>query len=251
MPAVLHPVRVLVLVLLPGVATELSGQAIRVQTFDAETRAAVPSAIVEVLVQGEAEDRLVARGTTDRTGETTLYLVRGGTYALRVTRIGYGDVAARTFDVDSRELVEVRLPMSIAPVILDAIAVEGRRADPRLEPTHEGLYARRASTSSLGPERVVVRSDPEMANVTKVSDVLRWFPRPRDCFFYYVDGRPVDRKYWTADDFFMSYPVSHLEGIEYYRADYMIPLGFSPPQRELLEGGTCTAVMIWTRRAGM
>jgi hypothetical protein len=201
-----------------------------------------------VIIEAFLGDDVAAAGTTDERGHFTVYLRSAGTYRLRGRVFGFADATLDSISVRGRELVEVTLRMSRAPIPLAGITVESRRRDPRYDASYEGFVARRAAARPVGTERVVLRGDPEMASASTVQAVLKWFLPGRRCYDYYIDGRPVDPRFWAS--FVMNLPTQFLEGIEYYREDWMRPVGFDPPIRPLgSAGAVCTVVAVWRRRS--
>lgn len=213
---------------------------------DSNTDAGLARVSVEVL----RDEEVIARSESDALGSFVIYLNGGGTYRLRASRLGLLTANLGPMEVGARELVEVRIPMSDTPILLDEIEVQVRRRDSRVDPTYEGFYARRELAHRVGSNRVVTRADPEMASSMTVRDVLRWFLPPRGCMDYYVDGYPVRRNYW--EEVVMSLSPELLEGIEFYRNDWERPIGFDTPNRPFLQSGaTCSVVAVWRRRPGM
>jgi hypothetical protein len=107
-------------------------------------------------------------------------------------------------------VVEVLVELGRQAIALEPITVTGRREDPRHAATFEGFLARRAEARPVGPDRVVLSTDPEMAAVMSVSDVLRWFPRARGCLIVFLDGR---RTSWPV----LEMSTSLFEGVEFYQ----------------------------------
>jgi hypothetical protein len=220
--------------LLAGLAVfpwQVAAQSVTGRVVDAESRAGVPSAQVALLVGGEVHTSV----ETDADGWFTLRAPGSGDFLLRTRALGYAERPADSVRVEPREMLEVEVELARQAIALDPITVTGRREDPRHAPTFEGFLARRAVARPVGGDRVVLRTDHEMAAAMSVSDVMRWFPRPRGCLAVFLDGRPTR---WPVKD--MS--TSFFEGVEFYHDGMTAPY----PYRTRSE---CSVLAVWLWRS--
>jgi hypothetical protein len=205
-------------------ARALDAQAIQGRVVDAQTELAVPQVLVEVLFR----DDVVGRALTDADGRYQVRLAsrKTETYALRASRIGYASQDFTPIEVGFLEVVDADLRMSTSPIPLAELEVEVRRVSLRNAATHEGLHARRERALPVGPERVVVRGDPELKNAARVQDVLQQFffgmsRSRRGCVDYFVNGEL--REGFDINNI----PIGLIEGIEYYVDGRFAPTGFT------------------------
>jgi hypothetical protein len=220
--------------LLAGLAVfpwQVEAQGITGRVVDADSRAGVPSAQVALLVRGEVHTSV----ETDADGWFSLRAPGSGDFLLRTRALGYAERAADSVRVELREMLEVEVELARQAIALDPITVTGRRDDPRHAPTFEGFLARRAVARPVGPDRVVLRTDPEMAAAMSVRDVMRWFRRSRGCLVVFLDGRPTS---WPVID--MS--TSFFEGVEFYHD------GMTAPYPYRTRAG-CSALAVWLWRS--
>jgi hypothetical protein len=216
--------------------THLAGQAVTGRVVDAESGAGVPSAQVALLVEGEVHESVL----TDGEGRFALRAPRSGDFLLRTRALGFAERPPDSVRVDPREVVEVLVELGRQAIALEPITVTGRREDPRHAATFEGFLARRAEARPVGPDRVVLRTDHEMAAAMSVSDVLRWFPRARGCLFVFLDGRRTE---WPV----LEMSPSFFEGVEFYQYGMTAPLPYSG---EICESAVhYSVVAVWLRRS--
>jgi hypothetical protein len=214
----------------------LAAQAVTGRVVDAESGAAVPSAQVALLVEGEVHESVL----TDGEGRFTLRAPRSGDFLLRTRALGYAERPPDSVRVDPREVVEVLVELGRQAIALEPITVTGRREDPRHAATFEGFLARRAEARPVGTDRVVLSTDNEMAAAMSVRDVMRWFLRPRGCLFVFLEGR---RSSWPVLDMSTSY----FEGVEYYQDGMTAPF---PYRGEICSGSIRYSVLaVWLRRS--
>jgi hypothetical protein len=219
--------------------THLAAQAVTGRVVDAESGAGVPSAQVALLVEGEVHSSV----QTDGEGRFSLRAPGSGDFLLRTRALGYAERPPDSVRVDPREVVEVLVELGRQAIALDPITVTGRREDPRHAPTFEGFLARRAEARPVGPDRVVLRSDHEMAAAMSLSDVLRWFAGAPRCIVYFVDGRPAQN--WDVQNI----PVDFLEGVEFYRYNVTAPLPFRGQFCGDSQSNDYSVVAVWLRRS--
>ncbi|TVP46327.1 MAG: carboxypeptidase regulatory-like domain-containing protein [Gemmatimonadales bacterium] len=211
-------------------------QGITGQVVDAETGAGVAAAQVALLVDGEVH----ASVQTDEDGWFSLRVLRSGDFLLRTRALGYAERAADPVRVEPREVVEVRVELARQAIALEPITVTGRREDPRHAATFEGFLARRAVARPVGPDRVVLRTDPEMAAAMTVRDVMRWFIGRRNCLVVFMDGR---RTSWPVLDL----SASWFEGVEFYRDGFTAPF---PYRGEFCGNSSNYSVLaVWSERS--
>jgi Carboxypeptidase regulatory-like domain len=212
-----------------------AGQSIAGTVRDAESGAPIVRADVWLVPPAGPPQQL----TADSLGRFLFRLPNEGRYRLRATALGYRPAEETDVDVGPRDIVDVVLMMSPTPVELEGIRVLGRRVDPRHLATWDGFLARRETAHTVGPERIVVRTDPEMRGAMRVSDVLQWFPHARGCVVYFLDG--IERRGWDFED--MS--AAHFEGVEYYRNGAFAPLEY----RSLAcAGRPYSVIALWSLR---
>jgi hypothetical protein len=232
----------LVIAGLAAAKAPLDGQMVYGRVLEAGSQQGVPQALVEVLQGGSVVTQTVA----DSTGSYRVSLPArtGGSYRLRVTRLGFATQESPPIDVAASDILEVDLRIAASPIPIAELMVEVARNDLRHAASIEGLHARRARARSVGQERVVVAGDPELQHVTRVQQVMDQFffgmtsSRTR-CTDYYVNGI-------RRDDSVLELPADMIEGVEYYVDGRFAPFG--------LMGGRCSngyrysVVAVWLRR---
>jgi hypothetical protein len=219
--------------------THLVAQSVTGRVVDAESGAGVPSAQVALLVEGEVHESVL----TDGEGRFTLRAPGSGDFLLRTRALGYAERPPDSVRVDPREVVEVLVELGRQVIALEPITVTGRREDPRHAATFEGFLARRAEARPVGPDRVVLRTDPEMAAAISVNDVMRWFSGRRRCIVTFLDGQ---RTSWPVRD--MS--VSFFEGVEFYRDSQTAPFPYRGEFCNNSSSYSVLAVWLWRSSGG-
>jgi hypothetical protein len=214
--------------------TQAAAQGITGRVVDAESGAGVPSAQLALLVEGEVHSSV----QTDADGWFTLRAPRSGEFLLRTRALGYAERPADSVRVEPREMLEVQVELARQAIALEPITVTGRREDPRHAPTFEGFLARRVEARPVGPDRVVLRSDPQMYAAMTVADVMRWFRRSRGCLVLFLEGQPARMS--RADLLDMS--ASFLEGVEFYHDGMTAPA----PYRS---SAGCSVLAVWLWRS--
>jgi hypothetical protein len=232
---------VLSAVALLGAAVRADAQTITGRVVDSATEAGIPEATVEALRDRE----VIGRTVTDADGSFELQVRGSGAYVLRASALGYPALESDALEVRSRELVEVTLRISPAPLPLDGITVDARRTDLRHAATYEGLYARRETALPVGSTRVVLRNDHEMVNSMQVEDVLLWMRTPRRCVHWYVNGEPVvtPDKEWLYE-----LSAQMLEGIEFYRDGFLAPYDYWGGDCGPMPSPQYSVIALWYRR---
>jgi hypothetical protein len=209
------------------VAGEVAAQTIHGRVIDAETGRPIAGASIEAS-SGDTRFGIVV---SDSTGTFVFALKRMGTYRLRARMIGYRGVDSLVVEVGLRDLVDVTVRMSTSAVPLDPITVNVNVLDPRHRATWDGFLMRHAILPPIGNRRAVLREDAEMVNAMYVQDVLNWFP-PRFCTVIYLNGR-------IFGGGLLDIPVSHFEGMEFYRYGFEAPL-------EMRDPGNCAFASKWS-----
>ncbi|HUF51095.1 MAG TPA: carboxypeptidase regulatory-like domain-containing protein [Longimicrobiales bacterium] len=213
-------------------ASHLSGQSIRGRIVSTGNQAISGAAIAASL-----GDR-ISKATSDSAGNFELSLPQQGEYQLRAERFGYVAVASK-ITVGAHQLVEITLTMSADAVKLDPITVRARGIDPLHRATYEGFLLRRQRAIPIGHARVVLREDPEMANATRISDVLSWFPEAR-CLNLFLNGKFAVNGAWL-----MELPVAMLAGMEFYRYESVAPVEFRNPYPRCTRAPDYSILVIW------
>lgn len=234
-------------------AGPLAAQVIRGTVRDAAGNQPVPEAQVQAL---DARDRVVARARSGADGWFEIEIEEPGEYRLRAQRVGYQPTTSGPIAVEWAEVVDVDLRVSNAPLAVEAITVNARRAPPRVPALdRNGFYDRQR----VGLGRFVSRTDIERAMPRELSDVLRRLPGIRvipgrfgknyvamtrgggACApKVFLDGAPMQGT-GPIDD--LIEPL-HVEAVEVYRGASEIPAQFG--------GATsaCGVIVIWTRTGG-
>jgi hypothetical protein len=218
---------------------QAAAQGVTGRVVDAESGAGVPSAQVALLVEGEVH----TSAQTDAEGWFTLRAPRSGDFLLRTRALGYAERPADSVRVEPREMLQVQVELARQAIALEPITVTGRREDPRHAATFEGFLARRAAARPVGPDRVVLRTDHEMAAAMSLGDVLRWFAGAPRCIVYFVDGRPAQN--WDVQ----TIPVDFLEGVEFYRYNLTAPLPYRGQYCGNSHSNVYSVVAVWLARS--
>lgn len=234
-------IRYLVSLALVGVLAPRAadGQALGGVVIDALTL----EPIVEAMVTATAADGRTVSALSRNDGSFSMSLPAPGRYSVTLRRIGYPAPDPLDIEVGQRDLLNLRLELSPSPLALDPLVVTARRRDLRQVASYEGLYARHEVTPLVGPARVMVHGDAEMAGGATLRDVLQWVASPRGCVVYFLNGLP-DRQGINELELLS---VDLVEGIEFYRSALGAPLDY--------QGGGCweamdhSIVAVWLRRS--
>ena len=105
-------------------AAPLHAQAVRGHVVEAESGAAVPSALVSLL---DAEGRQRAATVSDPHGGYHLTAPRAGEYRLRIERIGYATTVSQPLALEDGATVEHRLHTRTQRVTLPVVTTTGRQ----------------------------------------------------------------------------------------------------------------------------
>lgn len=237
---VLAPVFLGFLALASGPTTPAWAQTVTGTVLDAESGEAVSGVALRLR---NALGNVVASAETGEDGAFVLAARSEGEHTLEVDRLGYAPVPPHPVTLD-REIVEVEIRISRAPIEIEPVTVTARRHDPRHDATLEGMLARHEQLPSVGPRRVALASGPEFVGAMTVEHVLRWFGR-RGCTILYRDGMLV-----TSGDF-----ASHLiseasanwwQAIEFYRRYHEAPLGMRDVPPYVTMPTNCSVIALWT-----
>lgn len=225
-----------------GPVTPAAAQTVTGTVLDVDT--GEPVSGVALLLRNEL-DNVVARAETGEDGRFALAARNPGPYVIEVERLGYAPLPPQPLTLD-RELAEVEIRLSRAPIEVDPVTVTGRRRDPRHEATLEGALARYEIFPRVGSRRVALRGGPEFVAAMEVQHVLRWFGPRSGCTILYRDGRLVTSAV-IVQELFLEGPADWWQAIEFYRRYQDAPrdLRDVPPYLDSPFG--CTVVALWSR----
>lgn len=211
--------------------------------IDQSTQEPVPSA--EIVLRPEDGGDL-SRRSADGDGQFGFPIIPVGSYAIEIEALGYHAINQ---SLPIREVAELRITAELVPLALEldpVVVVTERRGSMDRTGFNERLRT--------GFGRYITREDIEARNPFYVSDLLRTVPGVRvvpDSRGFgnavllrrgcrptiYLDGmRLAMLDGFGIDDLLMAHDV---EGIEVYQG-IQAPAQFS--------GGSCGAVVLWTRR---
>lgn len=211
---------------------------------------------VEVRLLGDSA--VVARELTRVDGRFRFRDLVPGTYRVEVERFGYHTRRTEPLELAADGIRHVAIELEPEAIPLEELTVTSRIRRMRHEATYAGLYARHATSPSLGNNRVLLRTDPEFDNAMSVRDLLYNF-RPSRCrapwvFWHgFLAAGPGDRYEYALD--LLEVSVSNVEGIEYYRDFASMPLSYrgdagylkAPLSPSAIR--RCGVVAIWPRRS--
>ena len=222
--------------------TAVLGQTIRGRVVDAGTGGPIPDvALLLVDLDGTAH----ARTVSDSAGAFFLSTRQPGAYRIEARHVAYENVRTDTLHFSGRAQADVVLRMATTVIPLDPLTVTARGRDERHYATYRGLFARREASPSVGPTRVVLRSDPEMRAAIRVADILQWFTGT-GCITVYWNGTMIISReitQWMLAD--MS--AYDLEGLEYYKRDMDAPLEMRQRRLDCQPALVATTVALWAR----
>lgn len=204
----------------------LPAQGVRGSVAEAGTGEPIPGAIV---LLSTAPGRIEAAARTDASGGFALPVAAPGQYRLQARRIGYAPDSAR-IELAANEVVEVRINLRPAGILLEEVVVYGRAAETAGQ--REFLSRQNLPWGHwLDRERIA------RTRQRTVRDVVRFqVPALGDCALVYLDGR-------RESAFGMDIPLDWVYGIEVYRSYFNVPIRYRDPFRE---GSRCGAILIWT-----
>lgn len=223
-----------------------SGQLVEGLVSDAETGDPLPGVALELV---SAAGTSVAQTESDSLGNFVLTARAAGEYRIEATRLGYQPLSTDPFVLE-REILELELLLSRAPLELDAVTVVGRRHDPRHDATFEGALVRKQQLPDVGPRRVILRHEPEMRASDRVSDVLRGQPGMSGCMILYQNGNLVEDAV-AVNEMWLDSPAEFWEGVEYYRRWEDAPLELQNFPNYVRIPMGCTVVALWGRTEGI
>lgn len=194
------------------------------------------------LASGPEGTRGVGTRVTGEDGAFLFRTVPPGLYQLSVTLVGYEDLRD-TLRVVSESDLEVVLPLSVSPVELRPILVEGQRRRPAFM---EGFESRRRTLGGT----FFSREEIESRVLLEFTDLLRMVPGARVVPVYpyghsvrfrgrcvpevWVDGTRV----MSTSDLDSFLRPEDLEAVEVY-SGAQLPAQFGP--------SACGAIVVWTR----
>ncbi len=243
------PLLVAAVVVLVGlVAPSLSqAQTVEGRVIDAELGDPIEGVSLALLNDAGVE---VAAGESDAEGRFYLVARQAGLHTLTAERLGYAPMDPLEMLLE-REILEVELQLARSPIELDPLTVVGRRHDPRLDATFEGALARREQLPSVGPNRVVLRTDPEFAAAGSVHQVARWFGPYQGCMIVWQNGLMRHDAQLSSraqiQEFLDELPAGFWEGLEYYRRWNDAPLGLRDIPHWVDMPSGCSVLALWPR----
>lgn len=225
-----------------GAAQPACAQTVRGVVLDAETGLPVPAV---ALTLRDAAGIAVARADSDEDGRFNLVSPQSGLHTLEAERLGYAPVEPQEMEL-YRDLLEVELRISSSPIAVDPITVTGRRLDPRHDLSLEGMRLRHESLPRVGPQRVILRTDPEFVATQRVSDVLRWFPSRSSCTILFSNGHLTGSQL-MADSVFINSPTEFWQAVEFYRRWHDAPMGLREVPPYVDDPTHCSVIALWSR----
>lgn len=225
-----------------GTVEPVSAQTVRGVVLDAETGLPVPAVVLTL--RNEAGD-LVIRAESDEEGRFELVSPQSGLHTIEAERLGYVPVERQEVEL-YRDLLEIELRIASSPIAVDPITVMGRRLDPRHDLSLEGMRLRHESLPRVGPQRVILRTDPEFVATQRVSDVLRWFPRRSSCTILFSNGHLTGSQL-MADSVFINSPTEFWQAVEFYRRWHDAPMGLREVPPYVDDPTPCSVIALWSR----
>ncbi|HEX6308539.1 MAG TPA: TonB-dependent receptor plug domain-containing protein [Longimicrobiales bacterium] len=227
----------------------LPAQQIRGTVLEAGVLVRVADAEIDVL---DDHGSRILQLLSDSLGRFSAALPHGGTYSLRVAKIGYHTAHTNTFAVRNAEVIELRILIGTQAVPLTPLEVTARHGDVR---AHPDFQRRVAWGRQTGSGWFFTRQEIERTGVLRISTMLMQVPSIRlvhardgtvrlgvaergavNCrSAVYLNGVEVDQS--AGLDVLTP---EELEGVEVYRSRNEIPT-------ELARGDVCAVVALWTR----
>lgn len=237
---ILRPALLGLFVFAAGPVMPAAAQTVTGTVLDVDTGAPVSG--VALLLRNEL-DNVVARAETGEDGRFTLAARSAGDHVLEVERLGYAPVPSHPVSLD-REIVEVEIRISRAPIEIEPVTVTARRHDPRHDATLDGMLARHEQLPPVGPRRVALASGPEFVGAMSVDHVLRWFGS-RGCAIVYRDGMLVHSPEFVQQLIYDS-SANWWQAIEFYRRYQEAPLGLRDVPSYVSTPSSCSVIALWS-----
>lgn len=209
---------------------------------------------VRVVLLDEAEE-LMGETYTDEAGHFQLEVPYGGSWRIRASLIGYGDVASEPLELEIMERVALEVRMTVEAVPIEEPVVVTSRMAP-MNADLRSFYDRAERGGRSGFGTFITRDDVDRIRPLETTDLLRAAGgirvvrgRPgRGRLLYmaggcvpaiYIDGAFINR--WDTGDSLDDYvSPNSIEGIEVYRGLGQVGR-FHDPRG-------CGLVLVWTRR---
>jgi hypothetical protein len=211
-------------------------------------------------MQGVLIELLDTRGqgptgaSTNSAGAFSLRIPRDGSFMIRASHLGYQTFQSDPLDLRTRDLVDIRLQLSVEPIDLDPIVVRVDRD------SHLAEFERRRLRSGTG--HFITRDEIERRPISRPSELLIGIPGvnlqaqsdlqgiPQDRYIVtlrgtllpctahvFIDGIEVRQtSNSTADDLLNA---DWLGGVEVYGTAATAPAAYQRPG--------CGSVLFWTR----
>ncbi|TVP55679.1 MAG: carboxypeptidase regulatory-like domain-containing protein [Gemmatimonadales bacterium] len=244
LPQLLTAMAFVVGLLAPGLS---QAQTVEGRVIDAQLGGPIEGVSLTLLNDAGVQ---VAATESDEDGRFYLAARLAGLHTLTAERLGYAPMEPLDVRLE-REILEVELQLARSPIELDPLTVVARRHDPRHDATFEGALARREQLPSVGPNRVVLRTDPEFAASGTVLQVARWFVPYQGCMIVWQNGlmRPDAQLSSRAQirEFLDELPAGFWEGLEYYRRWNDAPLGLRDIPHWVDMPSGCSVLALWPR----
>lgn len=232
-------------VLLTAAPAAVHGQAIGGRVVDAESGLAMEGVNVLVL---DATDTTLRRSLTNAQGRFHFPVPPDGVYRVRVEHIGYAAATSDTIRVAATGMTELEFRIAPEAIALDPVVVAVDRDDIAKSLTYEGLHARRTTSRTWGPSRVVLFDDVELKHGGPIREVLRLhYPDvyPFGCMLLFLNGRPVISDLMA--EAYLERNSLDFEGMEVYEHRVHAPAAF---RNEMLpDKARCSILALWTRRS--
>jgi hypothetical protein len=254
--------RILILVpLLGAFCAPLAAQTVRGRVTDTTSGAPVAQAAVSAVT---AEGRAAGQARTDAEGKFSLPLRAAGTVRLRVDRTGFRQTVTDTVAVAAREIIDVELGVSVAPLTLAPLQVTARVAPPRRRSLEmNGVYDRERTGGGhrLFREDIERHSNMSLGQVlARVQGTTRWQRGPFEFIVFtrsmetgtlqsapgrfclptlFIDGTRA--AYGGSNDINSLATPGQIEAVELYSSAANIPLQYNG------SSSACGVILIWTR----
>lgn len=234
----------------------LQAQQLRGRVTDADTRAPIGSAQVELL---DKSPKPLATVLTDQSGGFMIVGPRPGRFRVRITRLGYQESIVPDIELLGGETVDAELSIAAAAIPLEPLRIVARGRTVSVYLERSGFYER----EQHGVGSFLTRYEIEKRGGSSLSDALRhvsgvrlrradrsgrrWEVQLRNTRCppaLVLDGaivrtggpmRPTDM---PIDDLVS---LNDIDGIEIYHGPSETPPAFN-------RGGNCGVIVLWTRR---